>query len=770
MGEFRADDANHADFNPDQPRDEHGRFGAGGGGSAPKEGGDKAARGGGASRVVGARTWTDKVPEGMTKETWQAHYSGDPSKGGKPSAERAHDVHEPIMREALNVPPAAPGEQKVAIMTMGAPASGKSSALRGVDTSKFVKVDPDDIKTKLPEYQQATADKDNTYRGAAAMAHEESSDVAKRIMAQGIANGNHLIIDGTGSDAGKFIAKMNQLKAAGYHVHVTMPHVEEEEGISRLKSRAESTGRMVPEKFARDAYKSIPSNFEKIAHQADSFKLYDNGGAAPRIVYQGSKSGVGLSSQVGKLMEKHGSGGEVVHDRAFMDRFHALHPRKDAADIADGERVIRFDASKITSTKTGPSGGLIVNGNLRRTGVLTYRMADGSSRKELCHPDEVFHKDSMESFHGAPVTEGHPGKVSPANWKDHAVGTMHEAPTRNGDFLSGPLHVADSKTIGKVKKGDLKEISCGYECSLDHTPGEWKGEKYDAIQRRVRGNHVALGPSGWGRAGSEVALKMDGWERSGVAYAEDATEDATFDDMTEEEKKALAQKAADEKARADKLEAEIVQLRADQAAAKTDKERTDAMAKELEVVKDKSKLLEQQLARHDEAKVTRESASVVQARADELVSLREQARSVFACATDPKGEKWKADGKDAATIRREVLAHLNPKFAFKRADGTDILEESLVMAYDLEVAHKQRTDGARAGALSATQPRADGKKPGDPAEEMPGMEGDEDMPKNARDARKQMVKDYSARYESANDRSNRMNNMRSMPRDAKGAR
>lgn len=35
------------------------------------------------------------------------------------------------------------------------------------------------------------------------------------------------------------------------------------------------------------------------------------------------------------------------------------------------------------------------------------------------------------------------------------------------------------------------------------------GEHYDAIQRNIVVNHIALGPKGWGRAGPEVAVKTD---------------------------------------------------------------------------------------------------------------------------------------------------------------------------------------------------------------------------------------------------------------------
>lgn len=55
----------------------------------------------------------------------------------------------------------------------------------------------------------------------------------------------------------------------------------------------------------------------------------------------------------------------------------------------------------------------------------------------------------------------------------------------------------------------IKELSCGYWHDLDWTPGTWNGEPYDAVQRTIRANHLALVPSG--RMGSDVAV-MDGFQ------------------------------------------------------------------------------------------------------------------------------------------------------------------------------------------------------------------------------------------------------------------
>jgi hypothetical protein len=44
------------------------------------------------------------------------------------------------------------------------------------------------------------------------------------------------------------------------------------------------------------------------------------------------------------------------------------------------------------------------------------------------------------------------------------------------------------------------ELSCGYQCRLDPTPGIYEGWPYDVVQRDIRHDHVGVGSIwGWGR-------------------------------------------------------------------------------------------------------------------------------------------------------------------------------------------------------------------------------------------------------------------------------
>lgn len=119
--------------------------------------------------------------------------------------------------------------------------------------------------------------------------------------------------------------------------------------------------------------------------------------------------------------------------------------------------------------------------------------------------DEVFSPASVRSFVGRPITNDHPREaVTAANWRDHARGTVMGA-MRDGEYLAFDLTLMDAAAIKAVEDGK-RELSNGYECTLDWTPGAAPdGSAFDARQVGIRGNHVALVDAG--RAGPNCAIK-----------------------------------------------------------------------------------------------------------------------------------------------------------------------------------------------------------------------------------------------------------------------
>lgn len=264
-----------------------------------------------APKGVTPREWVKGADYGL-QETDKQHKGAD----GEYTPVRKK-LHEQIYAKFLDHVPTVPENQKpTAIVTMGGPAAGKTTLVKHVQSNfnDFAVVNPDDVKEHLPEYQKGInlGEKDGktvSARDAAFLVHNESSDVAQDIQKLAMEQRKNIILDGTGKNVEKYRKKIADLKAAGYHVQVIMPHVDMNEAISRVEQRAEKTGRYVPEEIVRHAHTRIPSNFEAIARTADEFALFKSG-RPPKAVWAGG---------AGK--------GDVVHDANYVRDFLRLGKR-----------------------------------------------------------------------------------------------------------------------------------------------------------------------------------------------------------------------------------------------------------------------------------------------------------------------------------------------------------------------------------------------------------------------------------------------------------
>jgi hypothetical protein len=163
--------------------------------------------------------------------------------------------------------------------------------------------------------------------------------------------------------------------------------------------------------------------------------------------------------------------------------------------------VLRFDFNGSSGEfKRTPQGFLRVNARLTKTGVFAYE-----NGREYRSDEEVFRADSLASLKAAPVTDLHPSErgadsfLTPANAKTHIIG-ITENIEREGNYLKGSLIIFHEDAIKAIESGERKEISLGYQCRLEPTPGSVNGEAYDAIQRDIIVNHVAMAPkAGVGR-------------------------------------------------------------------------------------------------------------------------------------------------------------------------------------------------------------------------------------------------------------------------------
>ena len=156
---------------------------------------------------------------------------------------------------------------------------------------------------------------------------------------------------------------------------------------------------------------------------------------------------------------------------------------------------------------------------LSKAGVFPYLGAQLPKSLGLM-PDQVYqvyrpeselnNPETIESFRGVPWYNKHVMTGDQFGVAPEEVGvygsTGDNIEYRDGSLV-GNLHLF-AKTLKESIKAGLKELSCGFACVYELVSGvSPTGEKYDIIQKEIRGNHLASVPEG--RMGSEVSVAMD---------------------------------------------------------------------------------------------------------------------------------------------------------------------------------------------------------------------------------------------------------------------
>ncbi len=294
------------------------------------------------------------------------------------------------------------------------------------------------------------------------------------------------------------------------------------------------------------------------------------------------------------------------------------------------EQVARFDFNGSSGEfKRTPQGFLRVNARLSKTGVFKYE-----SGREYRSEEEIFRTDSLESLRGAPVTDLHPSEKSddsfltPSNAQQHIIG-IAEHVERDGPYLKGSLIIFHEEAIKAIESGERKEISLGYKCRLEPAPGSFNGEAYDAIQRDIVVNHIAIGPKGWGRAGPDCAIRTD----AQLSKGNDMTETIHIDGIDIALSKESITTLLAEKKR------ELNELRG----------RLDAIGLELEQEKS--------------ARISLEDPIVLEKRVQSRLSLLEKCRSLLS-------PDIKLDGKSDEELKLAVIYQFYPQQNIPKDDAS----------------------------------------------------------------------------------------------------
>jgi len=172
------------------------------------------------------------------------------------------------------------------------------------------------------------------------------------------------------------------------------------------------------------------------------------------------------------------------------------------------QKSFRFDTVKFPKVKKTKDGYLQGEVVASRAGVFEYLNLDGSVRRELRHPDDIFKKESLDTLKMIPVTANHPPEfVDSSNAAKYQVGYTGERYDIIDDKIITSITVTHKDVIEQILSGNLAELSYGYEVELIKEEGVYKGEKYDYRQLNPVYNHLAAVPQG--RAGHDARFRFD---------------------------------------------------------------------------------------------------------------------------------------------------------------------------------------------------------------------------------------------------------------------
>lgn len=251
--------------------------------------------------------------------------------------------------------------------------------------------------------------------------------------------------------------------------------------------------------------------------------------------------------------------------------------------------------------------------------VQKYVKSDGSEEMEAKLPEEILSDSTVSSANSKPVTDGHHGLVTKDNSHDLMKGFTASNGHVEGNMLYNDITITDPNLISQIKNGSKRELSIGFETQMDPTSGTYNGAKYDAVQRNIRINHVAVVPKG--RAGHEVRLIGDSAEA--VEQVEPSEEKGN-----QMETRVVRADGQNITVAADDVE-KITKLDADNSAKAKQIADLDAQIKKLQA--EKAQL-------QGDADTSAKKADEAQAKADSLEADNKKLQKEF--------DKYKADGVD----------------------------------------------------------------------------------------------------------------------------
>lgn len=352
----------------------------------------------------------------------------------------------------------------------------------------------------------------------------------------------------------------------------------------------------------------------------------------------------------------------------------------------------RYDFIQIKAD-VSPEGWIRDKPIITRAGIFSYRKPDGTIRRELRIDSEVFAEPSLSSLTGIPITDGHNGLVTKDNAKA-IIGTVISPGARSDSNVVADIIIHDPNRLGAKR-----ELSLGYQCEIEETKGNHNGQEYDAIQRKISYNHLAVVNKG--RAGN-ARLRLDSSSAVSGSFEME-------NDMADNTPK-------------------LVTYRIDGIDYQGQQEIVNALTKEQEARKDLQKRFDGLEAERDSLKSAADKHKTeIQAMKE---SIRDEIKTRTAIETVAKQLELKLDENESIVdVKKKVVAKLKPSI---KLDGKS--DDYIASAFDLAVEEYQEKNKKVSDQKSRMDSKGNGSDP---------------KPESAEAARAAYVKNLRERHEAA---------------------
>jgi predicted ABC-type ATPase len=217
--------------------------------------------------------------------------------------------HNSIIHEMYDSKDRIPCDRQ-ALVAGGLAGAGKTTVIReyaGIDLGKYLMINPDEIKEQLARRDLIPDIGGLSPMEAVALAHEESSHLAKRLAQRALADGKNVIWDITMSSSTSTERRIDALRSAGYtrvdglfvdippDISICRSETRHREGLEDHRNGLGLGGRYVAREIilaqVDPEWGSLNRRvFEELSHRFDAWWRYDNSAAAPFLADAGGHS------------------------------------------------------------------------------------------------------------------------------------------------------------------------------------------------------------------------------------------------------------------------------------------------------------------------------------------------------------------------------------------------------------------------------------------------------------------------------------------------